>query len=121
VISALFREHSEEHFYYCSLITTGEARRPVLGAWSEEALDREVAQRGSREGPRWSYANSPYSGYGDEYFGETERLFFDRPDYNAPADQWHQEYGLRLRCMEDAKKKMDNKGFFGEGEKTQLS
>src|SRR5215813_3776386 len=79
-ISALFDEHPE-HFYYCSLMTTGEASAPVLTAWSEEALDRAVAELGleEREVLRWSFADSPYFCYGEEHFNEVQRLFGERP------------------------------------------
>ena len=116
-ITALFREHPE-HFYYCSLITTGEAHPPTLTAWSEEALDREVAKGRSREELRWSYVDSPYFCYGEEFFGEARRLFTERPPMDsASVDRWNEEYNFRLRCMEEAMKILDNKGLFGEGEK----
>src|SRR5262245_32992064 len=51
-ITALFHDHPE-HFYYCSLITTGEAHPPTLTAWSEEALDRETAKPLSEREIRW--------------------------------------------------------------------
>jgi hypothetical protein len=126
-ISALFHEHPE-HFYYCSLITTGEAHAPTLTAWSEEALHREAAKPASergrwatpeREGLRWSYGESPYFCYGEECFVEVERLFAERPpmDCNADDYQWIKEYDLRIGCMEEAMRRLDKKGIFGEGEK----
>jgi Domain of unknown function (DUF4303) len=116
-VTALFREHPE-HFYYCSLITTGEAHPPNLTAWSEEALDREVAKGGSRrDWLRWSFVDSPYFLYGEEYFGEVRRLFSERPPMVPSTGQWNEEYEFRLRCMEEAMKRLDNKGLFGEGEK----
>jgi hypothetical protein len=146
-ISALFREHPE-HFYYCSLLTSGEATPPFLSAWSEEALDRESAKepemphwavrRGAkwwasarlatkdvrREALRWSWADSPYCGYGEEYFGDVQRLFAERPPMECcspvtqwPFNQWIEEGNLRLGCMESAMKRLDDKGLFGEGER----
>ena len=38
-VFALFREHPGR-YYYCSLVTTGEAHPPYLSAWSHEALDK---------------------------------------------------------------------------------
>jgi|SRR5215831_4827154 len=116
-ITALFREHPE-HFYYCSLITTGRRILQHLTAWSEEALDREVAKGRSREELRWSYVDSPYFCHGEEFFGEARRLFTERPPMDsASVDRWNEEYDFRLRCMEEAMKILDNKGLFGEGEK----
>ena len=119
-ISALFDEHPE-HFYYCSLMTTGEASAPVLTAWSEEALDRAVAEQGleEREVLRWSFADSPYFCYGEEHFNEVQRLFGERPPMIADlsTNQWMQEYDFRVRCMEEAMRMLDGKGLFGEGEK----
>lgn len=40
-IEKLFAQHPG-HYYYLSLITTGEAHPPVLAAWSEEALEEAV-------------------------------------------------------------------------------
>lgn len=74
-VADLFREHPED-FYYCSLITTGEAHPPVLAAWSRGALTAaaEAADADdARWGLKWSYADSPYFGFGDAHFGEVRR------------------------------------------------
>src|SRR5262245_5223762 len=81
-VSELFRQHPER-FYYCSLITTGEAHRPHISAWSKEALDA-VARKdpdpvGARQLLKWSYADSPYCCFGDEYFEVVKELFGRRP------------------------------------------
>jgi len=34
-----------EHYYYCVLLTTGEALSPCIAAWSEEALERFVNEK----------------------------------------------------------------------------
>ncbi len=40
-IRDLFKQHPG-HFYYCSLISTGEAHPPELVAWSKEMLVETV-------------------------------------------------------------------------------
>jgi hypothetical protein len=42
-IRELFAVHPG-HYYYLSLITTGEAHAPVIAAWSEEALEQAVGE-----------------------------------------------------------------------------
>jgi hypothetical protein len=119
-VADLFREHPED-FYYCSLITTGEAHPPVLAAWSREALDAAVAGAadpdGARLGLKWSYADSPYLCYGDAHFGEVRRLFGLRPQIGADMtdEAWAAEYDLRLRAMERALARLDAEGAFGTG------
>lgn len=111
-VSALFAAHPER-FYYCSIITTGEAHPPTLTACSVEALEREAAKCGSAEERmwlEWSYGESPYFMYGDEHFSEVRRLFSLRPDTG-----WEEEYELRLRAMETAMARLDAKGLFGVG------
>lgn len=58
-----------EHYYYCVLLTTGEALPPCISAWSEEALERLVAQGAIPEDEiqyyKYSFADSPYYAFGD--------------------------------------------------------
>ncbi len=87
-IAQLFAEHSSEHFYYSSLITSGEALPPVLTAWSKEALERELAKTGAPEELRswldeWSYGESPCFCYGEAYFGRVNQLFSKRPSMDG--------------------------------------
>lgn len=116
----LFREHLED-FYYCALITTGEAHPPVLSAWSSQALDAAVAgaadPEDARWGLKWSYGQSPYFCYGDTYFGEVRRLFELRPRMSPEmsSEERHAEYELRLRAMEVALARLDAEGLFGTG------
>ncbi|MCZ7681911.1 MAG: DUF4303 domain-containing protein [Sandaracinaceae bacterium] len=44
----LFAERAGERFYYCTLVTTGEALPPVPSAWSHEALEA-VARTPARD------------------------------------------------------------------------
>jgi hypothetical protein len=119
-IAALFREHPGEHFYYCALVTSGEAIAPSLTAWSKEALDAAVSQCGddpsARAELKWSYADSPYYCYGDENFSEVRRLFdaFSVPDA-SDEDAWRASYTLRMSAMEDALARLDQSGLFGTG------
>lgn len=119
-IHDLFREHPED-FYYCSLITTGEAHPPVLTAWSREALHAAAAEAAdpddARWGLKWSYGESPYFCYGETYFGEVRRLFDLRPRMSPEmsSEERHAEYELRLRAMELALARLDAEGLFGTG------
>ena len=119
-VADLFREHPE-NFYYCSLITTGEAHPPVLTAWSREALDATAAaatdSEDARLGLKWSYGESPYFCYGDAHFGEVRRLFGLRPrvDVAMTPEGRSAEYELRLRAMEGALARLNSEGVFGTG------
>ncbi len=114
----LFREHPER-FYYVALITTGEALPPSVAAWSVEALavaegKLEASERGFL---KWSYAESPYLGFGEEFFEEVSRLFSLRPamTIGLSSAEWIAEHKLRLRAMERAMKRLDDEGLFGRG------
>ena len=119
-IGALFRDHPGD-FYYCTLVTTGEAHPPTLAAWSHQSLEAAVAEASepdALESIKWSYADSPFLCFGDEYFSAVKQLFAQRPemDYMAPEDEWDQEYELRLRAIEAAMARLDAEGLFGSGE-----
>ena len=58
--AALFREHPE-HYYYAALIML-EAQSVFITAMSEEAFAQ------SKTGDRWSYGDSPYTGYAHKTF-----------------------------------------------------
>jgi len=109
-VSELFNS-TKENFYYCCLITTGEAHCPLLSAWSVEAL-RGMAQTDSdAEDIKWSYADSPYCQFGDSFFEPVQKLFFQRPSLESSET----EYCTRLAAMEGALKALDGKGLFGKG------
>lgn len=121
-IAALFSEHPSEHFYYCALITSGEAHSPTLTAWSTEALDRELQQSKSPEEARWwlewSYGESPYFCSGQEHFERVNRLFSERPPIDArrmSEAEIESEFQLRIRSMETAMSTLDSRGLFGSG------
>ena len=115
----LFAQHPG-HFYYVSLITTGEAHAPVIAAWSEESL---AAVASSSHDPhdalhylKWSYAESPFYCYGEQYFDRVNQLFADRPDIHSLEDAARDiEYAARLNAMESAMQRLDAQGLFGEG------
>ena len=115
--SDLFATHAEERFYYCTLITFGEAPPPVVAAWSHEAL---AAAQGpgvsDEEDVKWSYADAPYYCYGEDYFHEVNRLFQLRPEPSLDDEAaWHEEVALRLDAMESAMARLDQEGLFGSG------
>lgn len=112
--SALLHETGET-FYYFSLTTTGEAHPPVISAWSTEQLERLPQAR--RAALKWSYADSPYYGFGEGHFAEVRRLFSKRPSLGAlPSGERQMEYELRLDAMEEALRLLDQRGLFGVGE-----
>ncbi len=108
-----------EHYYYCVLLTTGEALPPCIAAWSVEALERFVNENAIPEEEipyyKYSFADSPYYAFGyDEYFQQVVQLFEQRDsliDYNN-EEQWNEEYNLRLAAMVYAMKKLDETGIF---------
>lgn len=121
----LFKQHPE-HYYYCSLITTGNALPPAIVVWSKEALDKSVAVADNQEKAvyylKWFYADSPYYAYGyDEYFGAVVDAFNARccMDYENSeewdSDEWDREYCIRLSSMEEAVRLLDSEGLFGTG------
>lgn len=118
--SDLFARHPG-HYYYCALVTTGEAHAPVVSAWSYEALDAALAGETNPEEARlalkWSYADSPYHGFGNEYFATVNALFSARPRLTSELSsaEWAAEYQLRLDAMEAAMARIDTEGLFGVG------
>jgi hypothetical protein len=117
-VKELFRTHPKAHFYYCALITTGEALPPNLCAWSSEALDAVASQYpddpNARWWLKWSYADSPFYCFGEAHFGEVRRLFraLGRLD-PRDARGWQAAYDFRLSVMEEALARLDQAGLFG--------
>lgn len=116
----LFQEHNE-NFYYCSLITTGEGLCPIISAWSEEALENAVKDVADVEEARydlkWSYAESPYFAYGEEYFEEVKKVFSERMKQCTTDDEKEKEVLLRINSMERVMHNLDKEGIFGKGKK----
>ena len=115
-----------ERFYYCVLITTGEAHCPHVTAWSWEALERKAQEELWNYGNveiakkviKWAYAESPYSVFRyEENFREVATLFEQLPmPYDAFAigdeTEWERRYNFRLSAMEEALRLLDNEGVF---------
>lgn len=119
-LSKLFREH-KENFYYCSLITTGEGLCPVISAWSNEALERVANEGDDAEEAKfylkWSYAETPYFAYGEEYFEDVNKVFLERMRILTTAKDKEKEIQLRINSMEKVMHNLDMNGMFGTGEK----
>ncbi|GAA2666021.1 DUF4303 domain-containing protein [Actinosynnema pretiosum subsp. pretiosum] len=91
----LRRGHRED-WYYVTLTTSGEGERLALTAWSEQALARV-----GDEGLRWSYADSPYCAWGEEWLAGVR---FPRGDPDAV-----------LEVAVEALAVLDAEGAFGTG------
>ena len=119
-LNKLFREH-KENFYYCSLITTGEGLCPVISAWSNEALERVANEGDDAEEAKfylkWSYAETPYFAYGEEYFEDVNKVFLERMRILTTAKDKEKEIQLRINSMEKVMHNLDMNGMFGTGEK----
>ncbi|MFB6555283.1 DUF4303 domain-containing protein [Streptomyces sp. NPDC056405] len=113
----LFREHPDHRFYYCTLVTPGEAYGPALSAWSVQALAEESARQGCAPlDIKWSYADSPFCCYGERHLEPVRPLFEARGElFDLPDEEWEAEFDLRLRAMETAMARLDAEGLFGTG------
>lgn len=116
----LFQEHNE-NFYYCSLITTGEGLCPTISAWSEEALEKAAKDSKDVEEAKyylkWSYGESPYFAYGEEYFQDVKKIFSERMKQCTTDNEKDKEVLLRINSMEKVMHNLDIEGIFGQGEK----
>ncbi|MGE7953516.1 DUF4303 domain-containing protein [Lysinibacillus xylanilyticus] len=105
---------NKEIYYYCALVTTGEAVAPVISAWSWEALEN-VAKNISKEDAeliKWSYADSPYWNFGSENFETVRKLFNERLLDYTDEIKWFKEIDFRLEAMVLALEKLDKKEIF---------
>lgn len=119
-IQSLFKNHKES-YYYCSLITDGMANCPIISAWSWEALEREAQKYEnvdeSRYYLKWSYADSPYCMYGNEFFSEVSKVFNSRDRKLETDVERTEEIKIRMNSMEKAMAELDAEGLFGTGAK----
>ncbi len=119
-LEKIFKEHKEK-FYYCSLITTGEGLCPIISAWSKEALEEMTRDEDNVEEAKyylkWSYAESPYFAYGEEYFEEVKKVFNERMRSLGNEAERDNEIELRINSMEQVMHNLDKEGIFGTGEK----
>lgn len=107
---SLFKNN--ESYYYCVLVTTGEALPPFISAWSAEALEI-FAQQTSKEDAdlsKWFYGASPYFNFGEENFEIVRELFYSRED-NLKND-FFKEIDFRVEAMVLAMELLDKKGIF---------
>jgi len=112
---------SNEHFYYCVLITTEEGHAPFVSAWSKESLERaskeNAEDKGYAQGVKWSYADSPYIDFSPESFDEIKEIFFSRPGIeDLSAEEWLKELDFRILAMENAIKMIDAEGLFSKNQ-----
>lgn len=120
--SMLFQETSEV-FYYCTLVSTGEGLAPYPSAWSWQALDRETARAANPEARKallkWSYSDSPYWLFGQDYFDDVAKAFAEMVNLHelTNADEYRQELDRRLSATETTMALLDAEGLFGTGEK----
>ena len=105
-----------EQYYYCVLITSGEAFFPYISACSVESLSRYSKEHSEEDAKKikWSYADSEYCSFGYElYFKSVELYFQERLSIDdIDDDAWEEEFNLRIFAMERAMKRLDNEGFF---------
>lgn len=110
-----------ENFYYVSLVTSGEGHCPILTAWSEQALEKILTEKNIDQDERiyfkWSYADSPYCAYGEQYFEPVKKILSNRQSMNSKMtnSDWNDEFMCRINSMELALKQLDSEGFFGAG------
>jgi Domain of unknown function (DUF4303) len=120
--SSLRQAYPSDDFYYFALVTTSDALRPGPSASSMQGLERtftDYRARGFASEPadiRWSEADSPYDGFGDEHFAEVEQLFLAHGDHrDLPGSEFEAEVARRWAAMEGALRELDAEGFFGTG------
>lgn len=118
--TALFNEHGEEHFYYCTIVMADGAA-PCISAQSEESLRAYLKANGVGDSDildyKWSWADSDYCAYGyDEFFDEVANLFEE--SFQAVLDdddKFERKYNEWFDAMETVMKTLDEKGLFGTG------
>lgn len=117
--TSLQKKYSEKFYYYAFIFDEG--LQPYISAWSYEAYEKSLADNNISDDDKkwwkWDYADSPYAVYGyDEFFGEVRELLSKRADALSIDDLYDTEWALRIASMEEAMKRLDEKGIFGTGE-----
>jgi len=116
--SELRRTYPSDDFYYFVLWTTDVVHPPAPCACSKQGLEKTIAQYSqdndevSAEELRWSEADSPYDGFGLEYFDEVKKLFNQLDD---PYDRSIEENDRIFEAIIQAMADLDREGFFGIG------
>ena len=111
--SDLFAKYPE-HYYYCTVVLS-EGAPPFISAWSNEAFDRFCKEKGIVTGLKYmySYADSPYCGYGyDEYFCKIKSFFINIVDKIDNDNDYSEMIDLWALCLEEVMIELDNNDFF---------
>ncbi len=116
----LRNEHPGDYYYFV-LTTTWDGTAPSVSAWSKEALELSVQDSNDPEdakwGLKWSYADSPYFCFGEEYFNPVRELFGRRPDIHTLIGKARErELKIRVDSMVEALRLLDREGTFGTGD-----
>lgn len=92
---------------------------PIITAWSEEALERMAQGKADIEEEKyylkWSYDESPYFAYGEEYFENVKKTFTERERKINTEKEKDEEIELRINSMEKVMHNLDEEGLFGTG------
>ncbi len=120
--TALRAAYPDETFYAYALYTTPEYQFISPLVCGEQGL-RKVAERydannvdGEMESLRWSPADSPYLGEGEEHFAEVAAFMSALPHiYELPKGDFGARVAQVKTCCFAALKQLDADGFFGEG------
>lgn len=100
-----------ENYYYITLVTDGLANTPTVSCWSAEALSRVCEE--DRYYCKWSYTDSPYCCWKQEYFDSVKQMLLGRKAMTKLTDEeFNAEYNLRLSAMEAAMVQLDREGLF---------
>ena len=103
-------------FYEQELKQNPDASLYVSGVrgLTEETV-KKYKRKYSADELKWSYADSPYCGYGyDKYFQKLNKAFSERMK-NISDDEYGKEIDYWLSLMEKVMKKLDDEKVFGEG------
>lgn len=105
---------NKESYYYCVLVTTGEALPPFISAWSLEAIKKfaRVSSQEDADLSKWFYGDSPYFNFGEENFEIVRQLFYERKVDINNEKEWTDEINFRLEAMVLAMEMLDKKGIF---------
>lgn len=107
------------------MVTTGEGLCPIISAWSYKALEREANKEDDVEEAKfylkWSYCETPYFAYGEEYFEDVNKVFLERMETLTTRKQTEKEVRLRINAMERVMHNLDMDGMFGTGKKVTKS
>ena len=103
-------------FTIFSLITSGEAHSPILSAWSYQELHKLSDNDKEELLIKWSYADSPYTMYKNNFFQKVEQIFELRDAENINEKDESVEFDFRINAMVEAMHQVDISGVFGTGD-----